>query len=327
MKVSPQQLANTQTAVYYLFGEDEDAMHEAAASLLGSDDTQSTLMRLDIEELSRFTAAVRSPSLFGPSQYRAIIRNAGSATPAQAKALLDKIDDIAKPHRLILCATGEMYKKAWHKKLCAHRAVACCEFQHLSEAGFQQWFAHSIEAAGLAVAADDIATIAAQLHGLRMEAKQLIARMQCYDNGEGQPIPLAVMRDLCGEHSPESLDEWCHATAMRQPQAVFMAHQLLTQQQVSEVQMQVWLSTRFQQLLLYAWHHAKNHPNPAQQARLFGAARKQVPEEARVWDGNSLVQVMHDLGEAEQAIKGGSPLPGAMIMEQLTAKICRQVNP
>jgi len=326
MNVSPQQLANSRAAIYYLFGEDEDAMHEAAASLLGPADAQTTLMRLDIQELSRFTTAVRSPSLFGPAQYRAMIRNTGSASPAQAKDLMEKLDDITTPHRLILCATGEMYKKAWHKKLCAHQAVACCEFQHLSDAAFQQWFAGAIKAAGLLVSGDDVTVMAAQLSGLRAEAKQLIERMQCYDNGEGQPVSLAVMRDLCGEHSPESLDEWCHATAMRQPHAVFMAHQLLTQQQVSEVQMLMWLSTRFQQLLMYCWHQAKRHPNPAQQARLFGAARQQVPQAAAVWDGQSLMQALHYLGEAEQAIKGGSPLPAVMIMEQFTAKLCRKVT-
>lgn len=324
MKLTSAKLFNHQAKVYYLFGEDRDALMEAADKLLQGGLGHTQQLRLDVEELSRFLTTVRSPSLFGPSSCFALLRDAASAKPNHCKALLEAVQSISGDHRLIICAcSGDMYKKAWHKKMVAMSQVACCEFSSPTEQGFQQWLLETFEDSELHVVRDDIVLMSAQLNGMRAAARQLIQRLQLYDNGAGKNISLTVMRELCGEQSPEALDDWCHATAMRQPHAVRMAHQLLRQQQVHEVQMIMWLSTRFQQLLMYCWYEASRQPNPIQQAKVFGSARQLVPQEAHCWKGVELINAIERISQAEQQIKGASIESGATIVERLTLELCR----
>lgn len=327
MMIRADQLTSCQTPVIYLFGEDHDSLMEYAQALLAQGDNTVVRMRLDVDELPRFMAATRSPSLFGTVTYSALLSNAFSALAAHINALLTAIADVQSPHRLIICACGAMYKKAWHKKIMAHHSIACCEFNKPNAQGFAQWLLQTIEQSKLSITTDDALLMAARLNGLRTESRQWITRLQHYDNGQGAPISLSVMQTLSGEHSPESLDNWCHATAMRQPQAIQMTYHLLFHQGIAPLQMMAWLNNRLQQLLMYCWHQACRHANPLQQARVFGAARKLVPQEAKHWNGASLMQALHDMACVEQQLKGASLLPERIVMEALVLRLCRDDKP
>ncbi|MDQ6975716.1 MAG: hypothetical protein Q9M22_04025 [Mariprofundaceae bacterium] len=323
MNVRPDQLIHAKTPVLYLFGEDQDAVMEHGQALLAQGDHATTRMRLNADEIPRFIGVIRSPSLFGPVAYSGLVGNASSATVAHISFLFDAIGDIQLPHRLIICACGAMYKKAWHKKIITRKDITHCQFNKPSAQGFGEWLLQTMAQSNLNVSQDDVLLMSAQLNGMRIESRQWMARLGYYDGGKGEPVSLSVMRALCGEHSPESLDDWCHATAMRQPQAIHMAHQLLFHQGVGALQMLVWLANRFQQLLMYCWHQACHHANPLQQARAFGVARKLLPQEAMLWNGATLMQALHDIGVVEQQLKGASLLPDRIIMEALTLQLCR----
>ncbi len=323
MMVRADQLTACTIPVFYLFGEDHDALMEYAQELLAQGNSTTTRMRLNVDELAHFMGAMRSPSLFGPATYSALLGNAFSASAAHIASLLTAITKVELPHRLIICACGAMYKKAWHKEIMARKDIACCEFRSPNTQDFQQWLWYLIEQSKLNISKEDAFLMAAQLNGLRTQSRQWMTRLQYYDGNQGAPISLPVMQTLCGEHSPESLDNWCHATAMRQPQAIQITHHLLFFQGVAPLQMLVWLSNRLQQLLMYCWHQACHHANPLQQARAFGAARKLLPQEARHWNGATLMQALHNIAIAEQQLKGASLLPERIVMESLVLCLCR----
>jgi len=323
VRLSPERLLPPQHHIYYLFGADHDALFEAAESLLAAGD-DAHRMRVDVNELARIEEASRNQGLFGPSRCYALVRNAQSANPKQAAHLLKLLDTLSSDHRLIVCAPGMDWKKALHKKLQAVAKLPQCEFKLPDEAGFARWLDHELQQSALNVKPEAVLWMAESLHGMRLAARQMIERLRWYDGGKGEALGLDVVAELLGERAPRALEDWCHATAMREPQAVGLAQHLLRDQQVAEVQMISWLGTRMQQLLMYCWFQAKRERNPLQAAKVFGDARHQVAKEAALWSGSELTAALHHIVQAEKRIKGASVEDKGIVIEQLTLDLIDQ---
>ncbi len=321
MKIQAGQLQDARFHVLYLFGEDEDGLRQAAEAWLLAGEAESQRLRLDLAEWARFVQQIKSQPLFGKLPCRAMIRDAHRAKASDANIWQELAGQLRGEDRLLLCAAGPMHKKSWHKALLADAHIACCEFQLPDAASFEQWLWQALQHAGIRCARDDAMHMAARLHGMWQEARQWITRLQCYQGDDEAPLPLTVMLELCGEHAPDSLDAWCHAVLMRESQALLMTHQLICHQQTSGLQMLAWLDHRLQQLLLYCWHQARRHPNPARAARLFGSSRRSVMQAARCWKGNELIDAVQALSEAEQALKGGVQRAEHEIMEALVMRL------
>lgn len=75
------------------------------------------------------------------------------------------------------------------------------------------------------------------------------------------------------------------------------------------------------QLLMYCWYQAQRERNPLQKARVFGAARQQIPGEARVWKGKELSSAIKRITEAEKLIKGASIESNLVVMERMTVDL------
>jgi len=325
MRLSPERLLPPQHHVYYLFGEDHDALFEAAEALLAADDhAAGHRMRVDVSELARIEEQTRNQGLFGPSRCYALVRNAQSANVKQAAHLLKLVASLSDDHRLIVCAPGMDWKKALHKKMQAVSTLAQCEFHLPDESGFKRWLDHELQGSGLKISDEAVLWMAESLFGMRLAARQMIERLRWYDAGSGAELGLDVVAELLGERAPHALEEWCHATAMRQPEAVGLAQRLLRDQQVAEVQMISWLGTRIQQLLMYCWFQAKRERNPLQAAKVFGDARHQVAKEAALWRGSELTAAMGRIVQAEKLIKGASVEDKAIVIEQLTLALIEQ---
>jgi len=322
MRLNSDRLLPPQHHRYYLFGEDHDALFEAAELLLAAaannGDTEAHRMRVDVNELARIEEESKNQGLFGPSRCYALVRNAQSANPKQAAHLLKLLDTLSSEHRLIVCAPGIDWKKALHKKMKAVAALPQCEFNLPDEAGFQRWLDHELQQSKLNISEDAILWMAESLNGMRLATRQMIARLRCYDAGEGNTLGLDVVGDLLGERAPGALEDWCHAVAMRRPEAINLAQRLLRDQQVAEVQMISWLGMRMQQLLMYCWFQAKRDRNPLQAAKVFGEARQKVAQEATCWKGSELSRAMQRIVQAEKLIKGASVEEKNVVIEQLT---------
>ncbi|MDQ6982921.1 MAG: hypothetical protein Q9M08_07985, partial [Mariprofundus sp.] len=104
MRLYPDKLLPPQYHVYYLFGDDHDALFETAELLLIAGQNSALRMRLDINELARFEEEYRNQGLFGPSCFYALVRNAQSANPKQIDHLLRLVEMSVDEHRLIICA-------------------------------------------------------------------------------------------------------------------------------------------------------------------------------------------------------------------------------
>jgi len=324
MKLKPDRLLPPQHAAYYLYGEDHDAMAEAAEALLQAGEEAALRLRVDVNELARIEESSKNHSLFGPSNCYALVRNAQSANPKQCEHLLRLVGRVASGNRVIVCAPGIEWKKALHKKMQAEADVAQCEFFLPDERGFANWLSTELGKSGVKVSEEAMQWMAESLCGMRQAARQMIERLRQYDNGKGETLGMAVVGDLLGERAPEALEDWCHAVALRDSRAVSLASRLMRDQQVAEVQMLSWLGTRIQQLLLFSWFAAKKHRNPAQAASLFGEARKKVAEEVRGWRGSELVQAMGRINEAEKLIKGASVEDKPVVIERLTLDLVRE---
>jgi len=324
MKLKPDRLLPPQYGSYYLYGEDQDAMAEAAEALLQAGEEGVVRLRVDINELARIEESSKNHSLFGPSNCYALVRNAQSANPKQGEHLLRLVGHVADGNRVIVCAPGMDWKKALHKKMQAVGEVAQCEFFLPDASGFARWLKSEIDKAGVQVSEDAMQWMAECLCGMRQAARQMIERLRWYDHGTGNTLGMAVVGDLLGERAPEALEDWCHAVAMRDSRAVSLAARLMRDQQVAEVQMLSWLGTRIQQLLLFSWFSAKNNRNPAQAAKVFGEARKKVAEEVRCWRGPELMQAMSRIIEAEKLIKGASVEDKPVVIERLTLSLVRE---
>jgi len=318
MKLSPGRLLESGASAFYLYGEDGDALFESAELLLAQGDPEAIRLRVDVSELARVETESRSQGLFGPSKCYALVRNAGSATPKQGEHLLKMAAESRPENRLIICAPDIDWKKALHKKLQAEEGLAQCEFHLPTPAAFQQWLAGEIKTRQLNVSEDALQMMAERLHGLRAAARQLIERLRLYSAGCGEMLDSAIVGELLGERSPEDIEAYCHAVAEKNPQALLLLRRLLGEQQVAEVQIISWLGTRMNQLLMYCWYSAQRDRNPAQRARLFGAARKLVPQEARHWRGKELTLAMKRISEAEKLIKGASVEDNRVVLERMT---------
>ncbi len=303
---------------FYLHGEDADALFETADSLLARGDPEARRLRVDVSELARIETESRSQGLFGPSICYALVRNAESATPKQGEHLLKMVAEVRPENRLIICAPGIDWKKALHKKMQADHALAQCEFHTPTPASFQHWLIGEITAQKLYVTDEALQLMGERLHGLRSAARQLIERLRLYDDGAGELIGMDVVGDLLGERSPEDIEAYCHAVAGRDPKALELLRRLVSEQQVSEVQLISWLGTRMNQLLMYCWYQAQQAANPSQKARLFGEARKRVPQEARMWKGAELSRAMKRITQAEKLIKGASIESNLVVLERMT---------
>lgn len=318
MRLHPNKLLPASHHIYYLYGEDGDALSEAAEALLADGSNDALRLRLDIGELARIEEESRNGGLFGPAYCYALVRNAQSATPKQSSHLLQLIDQLDSSHRLIICAPGIEWKKALHKKLQALTSLPQCEFRLPDESGFRRWLQHQLAASELQVTDEASAWMSERLCGMRMAARQMIERLCWYDHGEGHEIGIDIVAELLGERAPDDLAAWCHAVAMRRPEAISLAARLLREQQMAEVQMIAWLGTRMQQLLIYCWFQAQRDRNPLAAARVFGEARKLVPAESRNWNSASLTAAMNSIIAAEKLVKGASIEDKQMVVERLT---------
>lgn len=321
MKIAPSQLSQLEHRCYYLSGEDRDALNEAADALLAAGDAQAVRLRLDVSELTRFEEESRNQGLFGATVCYGLVRNAESATPKQTEYLLKLAASVEASNRLIICAPEIAWKKALHKKIQVLSDVAHCEFKQPDVRAFHQWLQGEVQKADLNVDENALPMVAEQLCGMRLAARQWIERLHLYDGGQGETLNQEVMTALLGERAPDDLDIWVHAVAMKDKAAVGLVLRLLRDQKVNEVQLHSWLSTRFQQLLMYRWHQAKGHRNPLQAAKVFGDARSKIPQEAKQWQGADLTKAVALLQDVEKLLKGASVEGKAVVVERLTLEL------
>ncbi len=302
---------------YYFFGEDRDALFEHADALLQQGDAHALRLRLDVSEWTRIEEEQRNPSLFGVQPCYALIRNAEAATPKEGKQLLALIQSTQAPHRLIICAPEVSWKKAGHKAIRALKTIEQREFKTPSLHHFNRWLHDEIEHAGLHVDADALPQVSEALYGMRLAARQWIERLQLYQGQAHHPLTRQVMFQLLGEHAPDDLDVWVHQVLMRDKAALRLTHRLLYDQQVHEVQMHAWLSTRMQQLLMYRWHHAKRTPRPIQAARIFGNAVRLIPQESEQWRNADIFNSLQQIQDTEKQLKGAAIEDKRVILEAL----------
>jgi len=327
MRMTPNRLLPPRHESYYLYGQDHDAIFEAADALLAAGEAQAIRLRLDVNELARIEQESRNQGLFSSSCCFALVRNAQSAKPAQIEHLLKLANSVLPGNRLIICAPGIEWKKVLHKKMQAEATVAQCEFNVPDEAQFRKWLEHEIRQAGLHISPEALSWLSERLRGLRQASRQMIQRLQWYDGGSGEPLSLEIIGELLGERAPDELEDWCHAVAKRDSGALSLARRLLHDQQVAEVQMLSWLGTRMQQLLLYRWHQSRRHGNPLQAAKIFGPARLRVAEEARLWSGEELMAASQQVVDAEKLLKGASIEDKPTVIERLTLNLITTGNP
>ena len=320
IRLKPSRLLPPAYACYYLTGDDEDAVFEAAEAIIGHEAEGAAIVRADVDELSRI-AEQMSPGLFGARACHALVRNAAAAKPKQIEQLERWIARPPEGLRLVLCAAGIEPRKAMHKRMTALDGLAWCDFPRMDEKAFARWLAGLAREAGLRVSDAALAMMAERLCGMRMAARQAVARLALYDGGAGRELDVDVVGELLGERAPRDLDALCEAVGERSPRAVGILRGLLREGGVSELQVLAWLATRLQQLLLYAWHAAGDARNAASRARLFGAARAQVPRQARLWRGAELMRAMQWLAETEASIKGGGIEPPDVALERLVLRL------
>ncbi len=324
MKCSPARLLESNAPACYLFGEDFDAIFEAAEALLQGGDADATRLRVDCSELARVETESRNQGLFGPSICYALVRNAESATPKQGDHLLKMVTEAREENRLIICAPGVSWKKALHKKMQAEPNLAQCEFNIPTPAAFRQWLAEELGKHQLNMCDEAIQMMGERLHGMRAAARQLIERLKLYDGGEGKRIGMEIVGDLLGERSPEDIEAYCHAIASKDSAALGLLRRLVNEQQVSEVQVLSWLGTRMNQLLMYRWYESQRERNSLQKARVFGDARRRVPQESKRWKGSELSYALKRMVQAEKLIKGASVEAKVVVLERMTIDLIKE---
>jgi len=326
MKLSPARLLESNASAYYLYGEDVDAIFEAADALLGQGESGATRLRVDCSELERVEVESRSQGLFGPSQCYALVRNGESASPKQGDHLLKMVSEVREENRLIICAPGIAWKKALHKKMQAEPDLAQCEFNIPTPAAFVKWLGDELGKHQLNISDEAVQMMGERLHGLRAAARQLIERLKLYDGGKGEKIGMDIVGDLLGERSPEDIEAYCHAVASRDAAALGLLRRLVNEQQVSEVQLLSWLGTRINQMLMYRWYESQRERNSLQKARVFGDARRRVPQESKRWQGSELSQAMKRMVEAEKLLKGASVESKLVVLERMTLDLLKKAS-
>jgi len=302
-------------------------MLAAADTLLHQGNDAIARHRVDCNELNRIAKEWGNPALFGPSGCIGLVRNAESATPKQAKQLLEMVQAVPQGSRIIICASGAMWKKALHKKLLMIKNLACCEYTMPTASQFKRWMIDAARDKGLHLDQETVEQASVRLMGMQQAAQQWLQRLQWHqgDNnnsgGDNNTITWSVAGALLGEHAPAELDAWCHAVASKSPDALLLQRQLVEQQQVHPVQMISWLSTRMQQIILYRWHQSRHGNDPAREAKLFGNARKQVPREAGQWSNQGINTLLSCISKAEQKLKGASIEADYVVLERLVCEL------
>ncbi len=317
VKLSPSGILPPKYACYYLTGDDEDAVFEMAEALVSHDSKQVAIVRVDVDELARVRENL-APGLFGTCGCHALVRNAASARPKQMDQLEKMAAEPPEGLRLVICAPGIESKRALHKRLTALPTIAWCVFARMDEGQFHHWLEGLTRDAGLVLSDEAMTLLAGQLQGMRMAARQAIERLRLYDDGNGAELDAQLVGDLLGERSPRSLGAFCNAVGERSSSALVILRSLLRDQQVSEIQVLSWLSTRIQQLLMYRWYESTNPGSAVSRARLFGDSRQRVPREAKLWKNKELMQAMGQLASAEMLLKGASVESKSMVLERLT---------
>lgn len=302
-------------ACYFLSGEDDDGVFETAEALLADAADGATLLRVDINELALIHENMQ-PGLFGEVRVHAMVRNAASASPKQ----IDRLETLAAHPpsglRLVICAAGADSKKAVYKRISALPETVCCTLDRMDEAAFTPWLAQIATEAGLQLSDEAVAMMASHLSGMRMAARQAVARLRLYAGDEQGALGVDVIGELLGERSPADLVDLCHAVGERSPRAIGLLRNLLREQQVAETQVLSWLSMRLQQLLLYAWYATRDRRNASRQAGLFGDARRLVPKEAVSWKPAELMHAMVRLLDVEMQLKGASAEGKGIVLER-----------
>jgi len=317
IKLSPSRILPPKHACYYLTGDDEDAVFEMAEALVLHASEHAAIVRVDVDELGRVRENL-APGLFGTRGCHALVRNAASARSKQ----MDQLEKLAaKPPeglRLVICAPGIESKKALHKRLTVLPDIAWCVFARMGEGQFNRWLQGLVRDAGLVLSDEAMALLTEQLQGMRMAARQAVERLRLYDDGEGAELDAQIVGDLLGERSPRGLGAFCNAVGERSSSAPGILRSLLRDQQVSEIQVLSWLSTRIQQLLMYRWYESTDPRSAASRARLFGDSRQHVPREAKSWKSQELMRAMGRLASAEMLLKGASVEDKSVVLERLT---------
>jgi len=324
MKLTPAQLANAKSDFYYLYGEDGDALFEAAEALLNDADAEK--FRLDVSEIGRIEVEARSQGLFGAKRRHLLVRNAESANPKQLKLLQDYASREWADTRIILCAPHIESRKALHKHMLAENGVASCQFALLSADGFNRWLRQEVEVHGLHLEEQAFALMAESLSGMRKAARNALERLQLYRQGSDEALGVGEVAALIGEQAPEDIGRYCDAVCSRSPQALTLLHKLLGDRNTSEVQILSWLQTRLQQMLMYQWFAATDRRNADKRARLFGEARQRVPKQSAAWKSSELIEAAGRMVEAEMLLKGASTETDAMVLERLTLSMVAPLN-
>lgn len=307
-------------ACYYLTGDDADGVFEIAEQLLADQADGATLLRVDVNELSQIHHTMQ-PGLFGPNRCHAMVRNAGSARPNH----IDQLEKLAahppEGLRLIVCGAEMDTKKAVHKRISALPDVVSCSIERMDEQAFSRWLARLASDAGLQLTDESLALMGNHLLGMRMASRQAVERLRLFDAGEGKSLSLDVVGDLLGERSPGDLAELCRAVGERSPAAIGLLRALLREQQVSEVQVFSWISTRLQQLLLYVWYAASDKRNAARNAGIFGEAVQCVPREAGKWKPKDLMLALQGSVQVEMLLKGASTEDKIVVLERFVLEL------
>jgi DNA polymerase-3 subunit delta len=319
MRLTPTQLASARQDFYYLYGEDADALFEAAESLLLDGDAEAH--RFDVSEVGRIEVEAKNQGLFGNKRRHMLIRNAESANVKQVKLLQNYASRQWRDTRIIVCAPHIETRKALHKHMLATDGVAHCCFSMLSGQDFSRWLLQQVEDHGLQLDEQAFALMAESLTGMRQAAKNALERLQLYQLGSAGTLGAKEVAALIGEHAPEDIGRYCDAVCERSPCALALLQTLLQDQKVSEVQVLSWLQTRLQQMLMYKWFAATDRSNAIRRARLFGEARSCVPGQSGAWKSADLIEVVGKLVEAEMLLKGASVETNGMVLERLTLDI------
>jgi len=321
MKLDPCRLFPAEDAFYYLYGEDRDALLEAAEHLLGRDQ-DARLLRFDINEVDGIGNEIRHDSLFGPSRCHALVRNAEQANQKQARQLMQLAEQPLSGMRIIVCAAKIDMRKAVHKNLLAVQSLKHCRFNILTPEAFQTWLLETVRDAGLKLTDDARTLLVDQLQGKRQAARQAVQRLLLYVGQEREKqLDAGVVGLLLGERLSEDIAVYCHHVACCSPKALTTLHRLVYDQLISEVQILGWLQPRFAQILLYKWYAAKDPGTAMKRARIFYSNRQNISSEAGLWSARDLILALGMMTDTERKLKGASVESKFVALEYLTRNL------
>jgi DNA polymerase III delta subunit len=318
MKLHPASLLSAERSFYYLFGEDRDAIFDAAETLVGGASDDLRVLRIDIDEIDRIPNEVRHEGLFGQSRCHVLVRNAESVGSKQAEKLLRLADQDLGEARIVVCAAGVDTRKSWHKRIVRHPQVCHCQFRLPSADSFRSWLMTQLAQSGLKLTKGSTELLLEHLQGKREAARNVIESLRIYDHGEGGILDVEVVGALLGERASEDIGTYCHEVACRSRRALSRLHRLLRDQLVPEIQILSWLQTRFVQLLMYKWYASRDASTAVTKAKIYAANRARVQQEAGQWTGRELILALGLISDSERLLKGASTESGQVVLEHLT---------